>query len=83
LKELHMWECEALEEFPSGVGTLVALEKLAFNGCKSLKKIPGELGGLTSLKELHMWGCEALEEFPSGMGTLVVVEKLNLVDANP
>ena len=55
-----MWECKALEEFPPRVGTLVALGKLAFNGCKFLKKILEGLGCLACLKKLYMWGCKAL-----------------------
>jgi len=47
-----MHECEALEEFPSGVTTLKALELLSFQGCKALKIIPEGLGGLTCLKSL-------------------------------
>ena len=39
LKNLYMWDCDSLEEFPSGVCTLVALEELNFNGCKFLKKL--------------------------------------------
>ena len=77
-----MWDCEALEEFPSGICTLKALEELSFNGCKSLRKIPEGLGGLTCLKKLYMWDCEALEEFPSGICTLKALEELHSKDAN-
>jgi hypothetical protein len=40
-----MGDCEALEEFPSGVCTLKALEELSFKGCKCLGNIPEGLGG--------------------------------------
>ena len=39
-----MWDCEALEEFPSGIFTLKALKELSLHGCKSLRKIPKGLG---------------------------------------
>ena len=74
MKKLCMGDCEALEEFPSGVCTLKALEELHFHGCKSLRTIPEGLGGLTCLKILRMWDCEALQEFPSGICTLKALE---------
>ena len=39
-KKLYMWDCEAFEEFPFGVCTLVALKELNFGGCIFVKKIP-------------------------------------------
>ena len=42
-----MNDCDASEEFPMGVTTLKAWEELDFKGCKTLKRIPGKLGGLT------------------------------------
>jgi len=68
-----MPDCEALEEFPSGICTLKALEDSSFYGCKSLRNILEKLGGLTCLNKLHMWDCEALEELPSGICTLKVL----------
>ena len=76
LKKLCMWNCEALEEFPSAVCTLKALEELEFKGCKSLRRIPEGLGGLPCLKKLYMGDCEDLEEFPSGVCTLKTLEDL-------
>ena len=64
-----------MEEFPSEVRTLVALEELNFPRCKSLKNIPEGLGGLTCLKKLYMSECEALEEFQSGVCTLIELEE--------
>ena len=49
---------------------------LSFDGCKSLRRIPEGLGGLTCLKKLYMCDCEALEEFPSGVCTLKALEEL-------
>jgi hypothetical protein len=54
LKRLYMWDCEGLEEFPSGLCALKALEELKPKGCKSFKKIPNGLAGLTCLKILSM-----------------------------
>ena len=58
-----MFECEALEEFPLGVGNLLALEELSFGACWALKTIPESFGNLTKLKMLGMFKCEALEKF--------------------
>ena len=55
----------ALEEYPSGVCTLVSLEELGFGGCKSLKMTREGLGDLALLKEVDMQKCEDLEELPS------------------
>jgi len=49
LNKLYMQECDALEEFPSGVATPRALEELVFRGCKSLKEILEGLRALMSL----------------------------------
>jgi hypothetical protein len=68
--------CEAVKEFLFGLPTLKALDELSFHGCKSLKKIPEGLGGLSYLKKVYLWGCEALEEFPSGICTFKALEEL-------
>ena len=61
-----MPDCEALEEFPSGICTLKALKELSFRGCKSLKNMPEGFDGLTCLKKLYiMADCQALKEFRS------------------
>jgi len=72
-----MWDCEVLEEFPSGICTLKALEELSFYGCKSLRIIPEGFGGFTCLKILRMDDCDILEEFPSGICTLRHLEELS------
>ena len=74
LKKLYTQECDALEEFLSGVCTFVALKELNFGGCRSLKRIPNGLGGLMCFKD--MWECDALEEFPSRLYMLVALEEL-------
>ena len=43
LKILCMFEYEALEGFPVGVSNLVALERLNFVACRTLKAIPNVL----------------------------------------
>ena len=53
-----MKECEALEEFPLGLGNLCALEELDISKCMSLRRIPVGFGRLTSLKKLIMEECE-------------------------
>jgi hypothetical protein len=55
-----MWEYKALEEFPSGVGMLVALEELAFNGCESLTKICGRITGFDMFKDTWYEGMRGL-----------------------
>ena len=52
MKKLCMGDYEALEECPSEICNLKALEVLLFFRCKSLRKIPEGLGGLTCLKKL-------------------------------
>lgn len=50
---LDMWECEALEKFPSRVSTNKVLEELIICRCKSLKKLLERFGDLTCLKKLQ------------------------------
>ena len=52
-----------------------AMEELTFNGCKSLKKIPEGLGGLTCFKELYMLECEGLSEFAARVSTLMALKE--------
>ena len=78
-----MGECEALEEFLSGVCMLVALEELNFGGCKSLMKFPEGLRGLADLTKLYMYKNEALEDVQSGVCTLMALEEFSFGGCRP
>ena len=82
-KILDMGECEALEEFLSGVCMLVALEELNFGGCKSLMKFPEGLRGLADLTKLYMYKNEALEDVQSGVCTLMALEEFSFGGCRP
>ena len=77
LRILCIWECEALEVFPSGLNNLMALEELDFSYYQALKDMPEGFGTLTCLKKLMMWEHDALEVFPSGLSNLIALEKLD------
>ncbi len=68
LKNLYMWKCEVLVEFPPGLRNLLALEESY--GCKSLRNVPKGFGSFTCLKKPLMMNCQDLEEFPSGLTNL-------------
>ena len=75
LNKLDMWECEALEEFPSVLSNLTALEQLNFSKCRVLKHVPEGFGASTCSKKVKMWECEALEVFPCGLSNLTTLEE--------
>ena len=60
MSTLYMGNCEALEEFRSGICTLKALEVLYFYGCKYLRRVQEVFEGLNWMKKLSMGNCEAL-----------------------
>jgi hypothetical protein len=56
------------------------LKKIDF-GWSNIKKLPNEIGGLTSLKELNLWGSD-LTNVPSSIGNLQNLETLYLSGNN-
>nr|PNR47059.1 hypothetical protein PHYPA_014179 [Physcomitrium patens] len=77
LKKLYMWECEALEEFPSRLPNLITLEELNFLNCRNLKKLLEGFGSLIYLKKLFMRDYKALEEFLSRLPNLALEDFLS------
>ena len=60
LRELDL-NSTGIEELPSSIGHLKALEYLSLAYCKSLVSLPDSLCNLTSLKILEVHGCSKLE----------------------
>jgi Leucine-rich repeat (LRR) protein len=73
LRMLYLERCRELRSCP-GVGDLVALEELSFNGCRRLKRL-ADLGKLRNLRKLDVRGCPLILEVP-GLGGLVALEEL-------
>ncbi|CAN0916615.1 Disease resistance protein L6 [Linum grandiflorum] len=75
LRDLWIKFCEELVEVP-GLDTLVSLEFLNMEGCRSVRELRG-LFGLVNLKTLQVNGCEQLTEV-RGLGTLESLEYLDM-----
>jgi Leucine-rich repeat (LRR) protein len=73
LRFLYVEYCSHLRSCP-GVGDLVALEELSFEGCRRLKKL-ANLGKLRNLRKLNVSECPLIMEVP-GLGGLVALEEL-------
>ncbi|MED6210361.1 hypothetical protein PIB30_063390 [Stylosanthes scabra] len=66
-----------IQELPSSLQNLVALEELSLQGCRSLVFIPSSIGCLSKLRMLDLTYCESLESLPSSIFNLKLT-KLDL-----
>ncbi|MED6204487.1 hypothetical protein PIB30_009492 [Stylosanthes scabra] len=66
-----------IQELPSSLQNLVALEELSLHGCRSLVFIPSSIGCLSKLRMLDLTYCESLESLPSSIFNLKLT-KLDL-----
>ncbi|XP_048542663.1 putative disease resistance protein RGA3 [Triticum urartu] len=79
LRVLWIYHCDNLEGNTSSSDeeTLpLSLEHLMIRGCKSLAKLPWNLGNLTKLKSLDVSGCSGLKALSNGMCGLTSLRKL-------
>ncbi|WCJ30631.1 Disease resistance protein (TIR-NBS-LRR class) family [Euphorbia peplus] len=78
LEKLILKDCIRLEKVGDTIGLLSNLIFLDFRGCKSLKKLPESISGLTALENFNMSGCSKLEMVPDSIGNLVKLTFLTL-----
>ncbi|XP_065853872.1 disease resistance protein RPV1-like [Euphorbia lathyris] len=78
LEKLLLKDCTRLENIGDTVGLLSSLLFLNIQDCKSLKNLPGSIGGLKSLETLNMSGCSKLEVVPETIGNLTNLTLLTL-----
>jgi Leucine-rich repeat (LRR) protein len=71
-----------MEEISSYLTQLISLKTLVINNCRSLKKLPENLGNLESLKELQITGNTSLEYLPNSIFDLKDLKTLNLYNNN-
>jgi len=71
-----------VEELPSSIGQLNALQKLDLDECSNLNELPSSIGQLNALQELHLNGCSKLEELPSSIGQLNALQELDLNESS-
>ncbi|KAJ4916538.1 Disease resistance protein (TIR-NBS-LRR class) family [Raphanus sativus] len=77
LKVLNLRDCHSLEAFPD-LSNHEALEKLDFQGCKLLVKVPASVGNMKTLLHLDFRNCTRLTEFLEDVSGLKFLEKLYL-----
>jgi nucleoside-triphosphatase THEP1 len=77
-KILDLAQCQSLEEIPSSIGQMNALQELYLSGCSNLKELPSSIGQLNALQRLYLKGCSELKELPSSIGQLNAFQKLYL-----
>ncbi|CAN7034577.1 unnamed protein product [Brassica rapa subsp. trilocularis] len=77
LKVVNMRGCHSLEAIPD-LSNHKALEKLVFEGCKLLVKVPRSVGNLSKLLHLDFSYCSNLAEFLVDVSRLKHLEKLFL-----
>ncbi|WCJ30639.1 Disease resistance protein (TIR-NBS-LRR class) family [Euphorbia peplus] len=70
IEKLVLKDCSRLENIGDTIGLLSKLLFLNFQDCKSLKNLPGSIGGLKALERLTMSGCSKFEELPDSVGNL-------------
>ncbi len=56
-----------MQELPTSIGQLNALQDLYLKGCSNLQKLPTSIGQLNALQKLDFGGCFRLEEFPTSI----------------
>jgi Leucine-rich repeat (LRR) protein len=67
-----------LQELPTSIGKLNALQNLDLRGCSTLQELPTSIGQLNALQNLELEGCSKLQELPTSIGQLNALQKLNL-----
>ncbi|KAF8081016.1 hypothetical protein N665_0909s0003 [Sinapis alba] len=77
LKVVNLRGCHSLEAIPD-LSNHKALEKLVFEGCKLLVKVPRSVGNLSKLLQLDFRYCSNLTEFLVDVSGLERLEKLFL-----
>ncbi|XP_031104021.1 disease resistance protein RPP4-like isoform X3 [Ipomoea triloba] len=65
LKELRLSNCEKLKEIHPSFGNLMELEKLYFDGCRILEKLPTINKEMKSITYLDLENCFSLLETPN------------------
>ncbi|RLN27475.1 NBS-LRR disease resistance protein-like [Panicum miliaceum] len=70
LQELHIEKCDALGQFPEGLGGLCSLRYLKINKLRRLRCLPQSIQHLASLQRLELEHCNDLQQLPEGFGNL-------------
>ncbi|MFX1256054.1 MAG: leucine-rich repeat domain-containing protein [Promethearchaeota archaeon] len=71
-----------MQEISKALTELTALNTLIINNCRSLKKLPENLGNLKSLQHLQITGNMSLEKLPDSLFELERLRTLNLYNNN-
>ena len=83
LRVLCVRYCDKLDGWPHQKGTLpLSLEKLDISNCKSLAKLPSNLGNLAKLRSLNVGGCSSLKALPDGMDGLTSLGELKITESD-
>jgi len=60
-KTFILGERSTLQELPTSIGQLNALQKLDLGECLSLQELPTSIGQLNALQKLDLGGCSKLQ----------------------
>jgi Leucine-rich repeat (LRR) protein len=63
-----------LQELPTSIGQLNALQNLHLWGCPKLQELPTSIGQLNVVQNLDLWGCPKLQELPTSIGQLSALQ---------
>jgi Leucine-rich repeat (LRR) protein len=57
--------CLSLQELPTSISQLNALQKLNLHDCSKLQELPTFVGQLNALQNLYLNHCSSLQELPT------------------
>jgi leucine-rich repeat protein SHOC2 len=60
LKDLRIYDCQALVSLPESIGNLTSLEKLVISECRKLDSLPKGMANLSKLHTLNIMDCPLL-----------------------
>ena len=78
LQYLDFNGCDNLQQLPTSIGQLTALEDLRLGWCTRLDALPDSISGLRGLRRLYMDGCSSLSDLPSTFGLLTALNELGI-----
>jgi leucine-rich repeat protein SHOC2 len=60
LKDLRIYDCQALVSLPESIGNLTSLEKMVISECRKLDSLPKGMINLSKLHSLNITDCPLL-----------------------
>ncbi|GJP74065.1 hypothetical protein CLOP_g4706 [Closterium sp. NIES-67] len=79
LRQLHLFDCPALQHLPASLTRLACLHKLSV-GSATIRSLPAGFVQLTRLRRLDLNGCEQLRALPQGLADLTMLRYLGVKD---